>query len=338
MTHSLSEAPPRTEEQPPSKPRARTLKYYLEATALPALLLVAVIFFAVWPRTGEIFTSPANLRILISSQVVVAIVALAALVPLICYEFDLSVGAVAGLSSMYCASALATGTPLLLAIGIALGVGLLVGIINALIITKLGVNSVITTLAVSFIIAGIVDQKTGGLAITGSLPRGFATFGSTTWFGVPKVGVVLVLVALVVYYVLAHTPYGRYLYAQGSNQEAARLSGIPTGLTLGLTFVAAAVIAAVAGILQVSVSGAAVPSVGPAFTLPALAAAFLSAAAIKPGTYNVGGTLVAIFFLAVLNNGLDLAGAPTYVANYVNGAALVLGVALSVRLGGKRRS
>jgi ribose transport system permease protein len=75
------------------------------------------------------------------------------------------------------------------------------------------------------------------------------------------------------------------------------------------------------------------PKVGDTFTLPALAAAFLSAAAMKPGKYNVAGTLVAIFFLGVLNNGLNLAGSPEYVTNYVNGAALIVGVALAVRLG-----
>ena len=78
--------------------------------------------------------------------------------------------------------------------------------------------------------------------------------------------------------------------------------------------------------------------VGESFTLPALAAAFLSAASIKPGKYNVGGTLVAIFFLATLNSGLSLAGAPPYVSRYVNGAALIIGVALASLVGRRRLS
>jgi ribose transport system permease protein len=140
-------------------------------------------------------------------------------------------------------------------------------------------------------------------------------------------------VAIFVYYLLGHTPYGRYLYAFGSNRGAARLVGIRTKLTLGMTFVIAGVLSGLAGILQVSRAGSADPKLGETFTLPALAAAFLSAAAIKPGRYNVWGTLVAIFFLAVLNNGLNLAGSPQYVANYVNGAALIVGVGLAVKLG-----
>jgi ribose transport system permease protein len=83
-------------------------------------------------------------------------------------------------------------------------------------------------------------------------------------------------------------------------------------------------------------AGGADPAVGDGFTLPALAAAFLSAAAVKPGRYNVGGALVAIFFLAVLNNGLNLAGAQPYVASYVNGVALVAGVGLAAYLQRRR--
>ncbi len=80
------------------------------------------------------------------------------------------------------------------------------------------------------------------------------------------------------------------------------------------------------------------PRVGDSLTLPALAAAFLSAATIKPGQYNVFGTLVAVYFLAVLNSGLSLAGAQDYVASFVNGGALIVGVALAVRLGSRRQA
>lgn len=313
--------------------RKQPLRHYLEAYAFLGLLIAAAAFFSVWPETSETFTSPANLRTLVASNSVIAIVALAALVPLVAYEFDLSVGAIAGLSSVYVASVLASGTSVPLAIGLGIGLGLLVGGINALLITRVGVNAVITTLGTSIILAGVVNQKTGGLSVTGNIPLSFSEFGSSNWLGIPKIAFILALVAIVVYYVLGHTPYGRYLYAFGANREAARLVGIRTKLTLGMTFVISGALCGAAGVLQVARAGSADPKVGETFTLPALAAAFLSAAAIKPGRYNVAGTLVAIFFLAVLNNGLNLAGSPEYVSNYVNGAALIVGVGLAVRLG-----
>lgn len=311
----------------------RPLRHYLEAYAFLGLLLAAALFFSVWPETGETFTSAANLRTLVSSNSVIAIVALAALVPLVCNEFDLSVGAIAGLSAVFVATALAGGTPVPLGIALGIGLGLLVGCANALLVTRVGVNAVIATLGVSIVLAGVVNQKTGGISVSGDIPLAFTEFGSSNWFGVPKIAYVLALLALAVYYLLEHTPYGRYLYAFGSNREAARLVGIRTKLTLGVAFLVSGALCGAAGILQVARAGSADPKVGETFTLPALAAAFLSAAAIKPGRYNVAGTLVAIFFLAVLNNGLNLAGSPEYVSNYVNGVALIAGVALAVRLG-----
>lgn len=311
----------------------KPLTHYLEAYAFLGLLIAAALFFSIWPKTSTTFTSSANLRTLIASNSVIAIVALGALVPLVCYEFDLSVGAIAGLSSVFVATALAHGTSVPLAIGLGIGLGILVGALNALLITRVGVNAVITTLGMSIILDGVINEKTGGLAVTGNIPLSFSEFGSTNWFGIPKIAFVLALIAIAVYYVLNHTPYGRYLYAFGSNREAAKLVGIRTKLTLGITFLISGALSGAAGVLQVARAGSADPKVGDTFTLPALAAAFLSAAAMRPGRYNVAGTLVAIFFLAVLNSGLNLAGSPEYVNNYVNGAALIVGVALAVRLG-----
>jgi ribose transport system permease protein len=143
---------------------------------------------------------------------------------------------------------------------------------------------------------------------------------------------VMTAIAIATYYMLEHTPLGRYLYSFGSNATAARLVGIRTRFLLYLSFAMAGLLAGLAGVLQTARAGGASPDVGDSFTLPALAAAFLSAAAIKPGKYNVGGTLVAIFFLAALNSGLNLAGAQSYVADIVNGIALIIGVAMAAIL------
>jgi ribose transport system permease protein len=322
--------------EPPAADPPRTrrpLTHYLEAYAFVGLMIAVALFFSLWSRTGDVFTSPANLRTLIASNAVVAIVALAALVPLVAEEFDLSVGAVAGLSAVFGASMLASGVPIALAIAAAIAIGAFVGLLNAILITRVGVNAVITTLGMSIIIAGVVNEKTGGLSTSGRLPQSFTSFGSSEWLGIPRIAFVLVLIAAGVFYLLQYTPFGRYLYAFGSNRNAARLVGIRTKLVLASAFVISGALSAMAGLLQVSRAGSADPRGGEAFTLPALAAAFLSAAAIHPGRYNVGGTLVAIFFLGVLNNGLNLAGSPEYVNNYVNGAALIIGVALTVKLG-----
>jgi ribose transport system permease protein len=218
------------------------------------------------------------------------------------------------------------------------GIGATVVLVNALLITRAGINAVITTLGTAAIVGGVITHKTGGLAIVADIPRAVTDFGSGTTLGIPSTTFALVLVAGLVYYVLEHTPFGRYVYALGESPGAARLVGLRTDLLLAATFVASGSLAGAAGVLQVARAGGADPRVGESFTLPALAAAFLSAAAIKPGRYNVAGVLTALFFLAVLNSGLNLAGAQPYVSQYVNGTALIVGVGLAIFLGRKRRA
>ncbi len=302
----------------------------VEKYAFVGLLIAAAIFFSFFTPTAETFPSQANIRTLITGNIVVAIVALAALIPLVCEEFDLSVGAIAGLSSIFVADYLSGGGSIGVACVIGIGLGLVIGGLNAFLITVVGVNSVITTLGTSIIIAGIISQKTGGRAISGGIPRELIQFGTGTVYGLPTLAIALILAGMATWYLLEHTPFGRQLYAYGSNRSAAVLVGIRTKFVLSTSFVLAGMLAGAAGILQVARAGGADPRVGDSFTLPALAAAFLSAAVLQPGRYNVAGTIVAIYFLATLNSGLNLAGAPPYINYYVNGAALIVGVALAV--------
>ncbi|RWA61151.1 ABC transporter permease [Mesorhizobium sp.] len=306
---------------------------YGEAYTLVGLMLVIAAVFSVLPATSETFPTAANLRIVIANQTVLAIVALAAFIPLITNEFDVSVGANLGLASILAASAMSIGVPWPVALCIAAGVGACVGVVNGLLITWAGINSLITTLGTSIIIHGIVVWKTNGVSIVSNIPPALTRFGSGAVFGVPLPLFALLAVTIAIAYLAYHTPFGRYMYAIGSNASAARLVGINTKRILFRSFVLAGLLAGLAGFLQVSRTGGANPRVGEAFTLPALAAAFLSAASIRPGTYNVVGVIVAVFFLATLNSGLNLAGADVYVNDLINGCALILGVGLARFLG-----
>lgn len=313
--------------------RRRTPGKYLESYALLLLTAAIAIFFSFWSKTSGTFPTSANLQVMLGTQTVVAVVALGALVPLVAGEWDLSVGAVAGLSAISVAQLLSGGNSVVVAVLGGLGVGLVVGLVNALITTRARVNAVITTLGMATILAGVVNQRTKGLAVVSNIPTSVTDFGTGTWLGLPRTVFAVAIIAFAVYYLFEHTPFGRYLYALGSNPSAATLVGIRVKLILAICFVLAAVLSAAGGFLQVARSGGADPNVGTGLTLPALAAAFLSAASIKPGKPNVGGTIVALLFLAVLNNGLNLAGVQPYVNSYVNGAALIVGVAMAAYLG-----
>ncbi|MEA2330423.1 MAG: ribose transport system permease protein [Thermoleophilaceae bacterium] len=303
-----------------------------EAWSLAGLLLATALFFTLWGKTSGTFPTTANFQVMVGNQAVLAIVALAALIPLVCREFDLSVGAIAGLAAVFVAEMMSKGTPVLLCVLVGIALGALIGLVNALLVTRARVNGVIATLGVATMLAGVVHWKTQGRSLVTNIPESVTSFGDGTTLGVPQPAWAMVVIALLVYYLLNHTVTGRSIYALGANPTAARLVGLPTKRLLGLTFVLSGALAGAAGVLQVARAGGADPQVGENFTLPALAAAFLSAAAVKPGRYNVGGVIVAIFFLAVLNTGLNLSGAAQYVSDFVNGGALVLGVALAAYL------
>ncbi len=339
MTPAVSETTGPDRAAPPGDlpPRhRRRLVDYLEAFALPACLLLAGAFFSIYPATSMTFLTSANLQVLIAGQAVVAIVALALLVPLCANQWDLSVGATAALSAVYAASTMSGGS-VTKGVMVGVGVGALVGLVNALIVTRFNVNAVIATLGTMTIVAGVINLKTSGIAVVSEIPDSLVDLGSGTWFGIPQLGVLVAVVALAAHYLLEHTPYGRYLYALGANETAARLVGLRTRSLVSSAFVVAGVLAAIAGVLAVARSGGANPRLGDQLLLPAFAAAFLSAASIKPGRPNVGGLLVAVYFLAVINNGLSLAGVEPYISSFVNGGALIVGVALATYLGRRRR-
>jgi ribose transport system permease protein len=308
----------------------------LEAASLPLLTILLALFFTLLPATSETFPTTANLRVVAITESVLVIVAMAALIPLIFNEYDFSVGAVCGLSAILTSSIVSGGQPLLVAVlaGVACGLG--IGLVNGLLVTIVRVDSVVVTLGMTTIVAGLVSWKTSGQSVVSGIPDSLTAVSNTWLLGIPGAAFIAIGMSAFVYYLLAHTPYGRYLHAMGANRAAARLLGVRT-TSLALTgFLLAGTLAGAAGVLQVGVSGAGNPQVGPNFTLPAIAAAFLSVAAIKPGRFNVWGTLTAIVFLAILNTGLNLAGANPYVNDFANGGALIVGVSLAAVLGRHR--
>jgi ribose transport system permease protein len=230
------------------------------------------------------------------------------------------------------------GVPVVIAVVVGIGVGALVGIVNGITVGRVGVNSLIVTLGISTVLAGIVTWYTNSQSIITGISSDLVDLGSGDWFGIPRTLYVLALVAGFVYYVLEHTPFGRYLFSVGSNREAARLVGLPVERLVILAFVLSATLAGLAGVLLVARNGSASPQVGTVGdSLQALAAAYLGATAIRPGRFNVPGTLIAIFFLAFTVTGLSLAGVSSWVNDVFNGAALFVAVVIST-LAGRRRA
>jgi ribose transport system permease protein len=312
--------------------------YNVERYALPALLVLVIIFFSVWPRTGHLFASAANFREVGFDYVYIGMLALASLLPLICGEFDFSVGSNAGFTQIVVATAMARfHVPLGFAILLAIAFGAFIGLGNGNTVSRLGVNSLIVTLGTSGILLGVVEWYTGSQSINNGISGSLINFGSENVLGIPDTVFLLLGVALVVYYVVQHTPYGRYLTSVGSNPRAARLVGLRVDRLKLSAFVLAGALAGVAGVLLVAKNGSASPEAGNVTdTLQALAAAYLGATAIRPGRFNVLGTMLAVYFIAFSVSGLAISGVQSWISQVFSGAALFIAVVVSTVIGRRR--
>lgn len=300
-----------------------------ERFGLPVLLVIMVVVFSVlMPNT---FATTANWRAIATSQSVLAVVALALMMPLISGRFDISVGANLGISSIVAASVMSElGAPLVVAIIAALVAGMIIGCINGLLVAFLGVNSIIATLGVAIILEGLIQAHTKGIPISTGLSETLTGLSTKLWLGVPVLFVLMLMIAVLVAVVVNHTTLGRYMVATGSNETAARLNGVSTRGIVWLSFVGAGLLAGIAGVLQLAAQGSGNPEVGGlGFILPALAAVFLGATTLRPGTYNVAGSVLGLFFVGIAVSGLAILGAEPWVTTVFNGTALVVAVTLS---------
>ena len=308
-----------------------------ERYALLGVLIGLCAFFALYGPTSATFPTAENLRAITGNESVTAIAALAAVIPLVTGQFDVSVGAVLGMSSIIAADAMANhGAPVWLAVVLAVLGGAVAGAINGFFVAYLKVNSFIVTLASSTLIGGLVALYTNNETILNGIPSSVQDFGSGSTLGIPRPTWVVILLAVAVAYLLAMTTYGRAITSIGSNRRAARLVGLRVDMLTWSTFVLSGTLAGLAGVIELTRTGSGNPVIGFGFTLSALSAAFLGATAIRPGRFNVPGTLIGVLVVAVGVNGLTLAGAADWVEPVFTGAALMLAVALSTQLGVRR--
>lgn len=304
----------------------------LERYGLVWMLLALVVFFAVWPDTSSTFLSTANLRNLVAGQAVIAIAALATLIPLVAGQFDVSIGSVAVAVSIAVA-ALATDAALPLGLAIAGGLVLaaVIGLLSGAIVSYVRADPIVITLGTATFATGIGALYTDNESIVG-IPNQLVAFGGGLWLGIPRPVWLMLVVICLVGYLMRYTVTGRQLLMIGSNPDAAKLVGVRTRRLILLSFVLGAVLYGVAGALLLARTGAANPGDGFGMTLGALTAVFLGATTIRPGRFNVPGTIVGVYFIAVSVNGLTLAGAAAWVDPVFTGAALVIAVSISTLL------
>ena len=279
----------------------------------------------------ETFLTADTAHLLASAQAVNGLIAIAVLFPMICGQFDLSVGATANLAAMIAVALQnANGTPVLAAAAVASTAGAAVGAVNGFLVVRLGVSSFIATLGMGSVLAAFQTMITKSQLPPVPVSDFWSVITQKEVLGFQVVIFYLLAAVAVAWWVLECTPAGRYMTATGSNAEAARLSGIRTGMWSWISLTAAGGLSALAGVLYVSLTGPSV-SFGNSLVLPAFAAVFLGSTQLKPGRFNILGTVLAIFVLATGVLGLQLLTSISWINDMFNGVAVIAAVALAVR-------
>jgi ribose transport system permease protein len=306
----------------------------LSRTTGVVLLAGFIAFFAVTiPGT---FLTSATFASIVGDQAVTLVLALGLLVTLAAGQFDLSAAQNLGLCAVVGAQLMVKSqfSPVV-AVLITLGCGLLIGLINGLIVTVVGVNSFIATLGMSSVLLALTTLVSSSQFI-GPVPVGFSRLAAHAPLAVPIPAVYALVLAVLVWVGLEHTAAGRRTYAVGANQEAARLTGVRTQPYIISSFVITGLLASVAGLLAAAKTGTVAPSLGPAYLLPSFAAVFLGTTQLRVGRLNVWGAVIALCLLATGVKGLQLMGAQLWVTDLFNGVALIGAVGVAVVIGRRK--
>ena len=315
-----------------SRPQAPRASVAGALAARYGTVAAALALFAGFALASSRFVSASNIANVLVQISVLTVISSGLTVAVASGEFDLSVGEVAGLSGVLVAGLMVwQGLPMAAAIPLAVLAGTVIGVLNGLLVTRLRIPSLIATLAMGPIALGLNYAYDGGDSIYASFPRGFYLIATGRVAGTVPVPILIALAVAAAFYVLLnHTRLGRAVVATGANIQAARLSGIGVNRCRLVALTLSAFGAALGGVMLTARLGTGQPGAGEPYLLDSLTAVFLGMTAFKPGRATVQGTLVGVAIIGMLDNGLNLLGAPFYLQNEVRGLVMIAAVSLAV--------
>ncbi len=295
------------------------------------LLLVLVFECAVFGFAGDNFFSTSNAFEITRLGVEVGLLALALTPVIITGGIDLSVGSMMGLAAVVLGALWRDAElPIALAASIAIVVGLLGGALNGVLVTRLGLPPLIVTLGTFSLFRGIAEGLTRGIENYSGFSSGFLFLGQGYVGGVIPTQLLVLLVAIAIFGWLLHrTAFGRSLYAIGYSAEGARFAGIPVSKNLFLVYLCSGLAASVSAVIYVAHLGQAKSDAGTGFELMAITAVVLGGASIFGGRGTIFGTVLGLFAIVVLQNGLRLSRQPAELAGILTGVLLLVTIVLN---------
>jgi len=318
-----------TNKKQPRRHWFTRLVAFREAGVLAVLLLMGLgLAIATRGPEGSTFLAANNLLDVARQFSFVAIMAVGELIVILTAGIDLSVAAALALTGVVMAKAMVVGASVPAAIVLGLVVASLVGVANGLLVIKVNLPPFIATLGTMSICRGLAYAVSKGHPISG-LPEVFhKSIGHGFIMGLPVPVVVMVAVTAAGWYVLARTRWGRYFYAVGGNEEAARFAGVPVGTTKLLAYTIAGLTAGFSAVLMTAWLGTAQSTAMTAGELDVIAAAVIGGASLMGGSGTALGGLLGAAIMGVLRNGLVLLNCPAYYRDVSVGLVIIIAVAM----------
>lgn len=306
-----------------------TLRSLIESGVVNLLILIVLVI--VVSILSDRFYQPGNVANVLRQISIVAIVGAAVTLVMVSGGLDLSVGGVLALSGVVAAIIAADGYPIELAFFLGVVAGAAIGLLNGVLVVWLRINAVIATLGTLFISRGIANLITDGVPVH-QVPQGYNALGVGFLGPVPYPVVVMAIVVVLFTIIGRYSMLGRHAIAIGSNQEAARLSGIAVDRTRIVLYVLVGVTAGLGGVIVSSRLNSGQPTVGSGFEFEVIVAAVLGGTSLAGGVGSVPKTLVGALIIGVLANAMNLLGVGIFWQPVVQGAVLIIAVAVDMAL------
>lgn len=292
-----------------------------------SIIIVTVLYIIFVTCINSSFFSANNIFNILRATGFTLITVVGMSLVLITGGLDLSVGSVLALGGVVTGMACQAGIPVIISIflGILMGAG--IGCINGFIIVKAGIPPLIVTLGMQYAARGAVSVLTQGVPVY-PLPAELMSVEQSKLLGVPTVVIVAIVIAVVGHIMLAHSPFGREVYALGGNEDAARISGINTKMTKFSVYVITSTLAALAGVFMAARLGSAEAAAGTGYELTVICGAIIGGISTFGGLGSIVGASVGALFMEILTNSLTLMKVSVYWQNLVVGVILILAVLL----------
>jgi inositol transport system permease protein len=279
---------------------------------------------------SDAFLKTQNILNIVRQISFIGIVAMGVTMVIITTGIDLSSGSVIALTSVLVASVAHPGDSLIAALALGAGIGIACGAINGIITAKGKIPPFIATLGMMTAARGLALLFSDGRPIP-NLSESFMFLGKGEIAGIPVPIIIFLVIGIISHILLSKTKFGKYTYAIGGNEHAAKICGVHVDRYLIFIYMYAGLLSAIAGMMLTARISVGQPSMGVSFELDAIAAAVIGGTSLSGGVGTIPGTIIGALIIGVLNNSLDLLGVSSYWQQILKGAIIVTAVLIDSR-------